>query len=305
MAYILRPRIMPKSSTASSAPFARLEDPRTGIREEAGFLEVDGGRIFAARHLPPGRAVGGLVICCPVFAEFEKNYRREVPLARRLARRGIAVQRFHYRGTGHSDDAEPTFETMLEDARRAARALVDRADVEVVAFMGTRLGALPAAAAAAEYPGAPLALWEPVVITEAYFREVVRYRRLLDVRKGEGSDAVPLMDELAEAGAAEVIGYRLGKPLYDSMTGRALRRELGAAPRPLLLVQFGQPQRPLRGEYRTLRDELAAGGFEVETAVASLDEMWLFAQQWQPPERLLSVTTDWLSRRLLPEGATT
>ncbi|HEX2030311.1 MAG TPA: alpha/beta hydrolase [Actinomycetota bacterium] len=288
---------MPKSSRESG--FARVEHARTGIVEEAGFLDVDGERVFAVRHLPPRPADAGLVICCPVFAEFEKNYRREVPLARSLAAAGIAVQRFHYRGTGHSDDADTTFDTMLEDARLAARALAERAEVDVLAFMGTRLGALPAAAAAAEFPGGPLALWEPVVTPEAYFREIVRYRRLLDVRKGQAADVIPLVDELADNGAVEVVGYRLGRPLHDSMSGRALRRELGAASRPILLVQFGQPQRPLRAEYRALRDELAADGFDVETAVASLDEMWLFAQQWQPPERLLTLTAEWLRRRLL------
>lgn len=294
---------MPKEMDSKKS--ARFEHPTTGLVEEAGFLGADGERAFAVRHLPPGPAAAGLVICPPAFAEFEKNYRREVPLARRLAARGIAVQRFHYRGTGHSDDADPTFDTMREDALQAARALVDRAGVEVVAFMGTRLGALPAAAAAAELPGGPVALWEPVVSPESYFREILRYRRLVDVRKGQEAPAGPgsLADELAEGGWAEVVGYQLGKALYDSMLKRALRRELGTDPRPVLVVQFGQPQRPLRGEYRALRDGLMADGFDVETAVASLDEMWLFAQQWQPPERLLTLTAEWLSRCLLPAGA--
>lgn len=303
MTYILRPRIMPKSSTASPTAFARLEDPATGIVEEAGFADVNGDRLFTVRHLPPDAAVAGLVMCCPIFAEFEKNYRREVPLARSLASAGIAVQRFHYRGTGHSDDAAMTFDTMRQDALVAARSLLERTNVTGIGVMGTRLGGLVAAGAAGEFPGAPLALWDPVVAPDRYFREVIRYRRVLEMRQGRETDAGDFREELRRNGAAEVVGYQLRRELYESMVARNLLRELGPVARAVLLVQFGQPQRPLRAEYRQLRDELTGVGLEIDTAIAPLDEAWLFATQWQPPERLLTLTAEWLRRRLVPARA--
>ena len=294
---------MRKSATHPNH-LARLEDPRTGIVEEAGFLGPDGERIFAVRHLPPEPARAGIVMCTPIFAEFEKNYRREVPLARILARGGLAVQRFHYRGTGHSDDGEMTFESMRRDAILAAHSLVERTGITRVALMGTRLGGMIAGSAASEFSGAPVALWDPVVLPADYFRDVMRHRRVLETKKGQRGGP-SLTEELAERGVVDAVGYQLRRALFDSLAGRSLAQELGPEPRPLLLVQFGQPQRPLRAEYRALRDDLAARSFPVDTAVASLDEMWLFATHWQPPERLLNVTAAWLQRQLLPAPVTT
>lgn len=278
---------------------ARLYDPRSGIVEESGFLGPEGERIFTVLHLPAEPPRAGLLVCTPILAEFEKNYRREVPLARILARAGIAVQRFHYRGMGHSDEAEMTFEGMREDALLAARSLVERTGISRVGVMGTRLGGMIAASTAAKFPGGPLALWDPVVTPDRYFRDVMRYRRILATRKGRPA-ADSLDEELAKHGVVDAVGYELRRPLFDSLADHTLPRELGTEPRTVLLVQFGHPQRPLRSEYRGLRDELTERGFRVDTAVASLDEMWLFATHWQPPERLLNVTVAWLERQLLP-----
>ena len=117
-----------------------------GIVEEIGFVDSGGRQMFSALHRPDGASNAAVVICSPIQAEQLRNYRREVLLARELARQGLTVQRFHYRGSGNSDGspADVTFETMLEDARTALRLMQDRAD-GAIALVGTRLGASVAA----------------------------------------------------------------------------------------------------------------------------------------------------------------
>ncbi|MGQ0669868.1 MAG: alpha/beta hydrolase, partial [Actinomycetota bacterium] len=136
----------------------------TGIRETASFFGSASERLFGVMHTPPAAPSGGVVVCSPLYAEFARNYRREVLLGRALAERGIAVQRFHYRGSGHSD-GQPgamTFASMLGDAAVAAERLVGETGVRRVAFVATRWAALVAAAAAARYDS-PLSLWQPSV----------------------------------------------------------------------------------------------------------------------------------------------
>ena len=88
-------------------PFAGGGPARTdlvaGIEEEVGFLEASGSSLFVCQHRPLGPVTGAVVICPALFVDQLRNYRAEVSLARRLAASGVLVQRFHYRGTGHSD----------------------------------------------------------------------------------------------------------------------------------------------------------------------------------------------------------
>ncbi|MBA2478088.1 MAG: hypothetical protein H0V38_05705, partial [Sporichthyaceae bacterium] len=74
------------------------------MTEETKFLGLPGQQILAFLHRPTSRAVvGGVVICGSLFEDFQINYRREVLVARRLAQRGFATVRFHYRSVGNSD----------------------------------------------------------------------------------------------------------------------------------------------------------------------------------------------------------
>ncbi|MDP8959415.1 MAG: alpha/beta hydrolase, partial [Actinomycetota bacterium] len=146
-------------SRPGSSPAARRRLAGSGGWEEAWWFGPDGQRLFGFLHLPEGRPRAGIVVCSPLHAEFLRNYRREVLVARALAARGFAVQRFHYRGTGSSDGqaSEATYETMRQDALLAAGHVLERSGATRLGFLGTRWGALVAAAGAAGFPGAPLA----------------------------------------------------------------------------------------------------------------------------------------------------
>lgn len=292
--------IQPLTPVATAGNDAHVLD---GATERAAFF---GPGIFGISHLPPGRATGGLVICSPVFAEFRRNYRREVGLARSLAAHGVAVQRFHYRGTGNSagKGSDTTLATMQADGLAAARWLRQQAGDLRLAFMGTRLGALAAAGAAARLPGAPLALWEPVIEQGPYLRDAFMAKVIRDLKEGRsGSRSVEeLLEDLRRDGEMDVLGYSVDWPLLGSIQEHSLPQEVGPDPRPLLLVQIGGSE--LRSQFRALVTRWETGGFPVDTEVVPWQEAWWFergARQEESgtliSETLISATQAWVERR--------
>jgi alpha/beta superfamily hydrolase len=135
-----------------------------GVRDE---VELFGWpqQVLGCRHTPAAGARAGAVVCLPAPFGGAVDDGRASRLGRRLARAGVAVQRFHYRGSPVSDGdpAAITFAGLVDDARRAADLLARRTGVERIGLVGARLGALVAARVGREHPGSPVALWEPVV----------------------------------------------------------------------------------------------------------------------------------------------
>lgn len=281
---------------------ASRSDPRTGVLERAAFLPHEGGEVFAVRHVPP-EPRGGVVVCCPIESEMEVNYRREVLLARALAERGVAVVRFHYRGAGHSqgEQADMGFDTMRDDARVAVEWLAGEAGVTDLGFLGTRLGALVAASLASEVPGAPLALWEPVLDAKRYFREIFRTPMILALKDGEaaGRPDRPPTEGLRERGLLDIVGYPIHVRLYESFATLRLGQVLGEAEREILLVQLGSAK-ALRREYRALVDGWHDRGFGIRSqALPVRTAWWLEGSDWLPEDlrsstkTLVEDTADW------------
>jgi pimeloyl-ACP methyl ester carboxylesterase len=215
----------------------------------------------------------------------------------------VAVHRFHYRGSGHSDGdtSRATVETMLEDAERAAAMLRSRAGTEHVAFLGTRWGALVAAEAAAR-ASAPLVLWEPVTDPARYAEEILRFK-LTHTMKEVGSDAAQeeLDSELRQRGSVDVLGHTLELAMLDSARQRSLV-DLGGVSS-VFLAQVGVT-RTLRREYRELADGWRSSGADVETLVVADREIWwLSGDRWpvherhEPTTRLTEATTRWILAR--------
>jgi hypothetical protein len=275
-------------------------DPGTGVRREVGFFDVDGVRVFGSVHLPPGPAHAGVVVCPPLAGEFEKNYRRETLLADALAARGVAAQRFHYRGAGHSegDARDLTVGAMRDDAVAAAALLAARlVDPSRVAMVGTRLGALAAASAADD--GAPVALWEPALDADRYFREIFRLPLMRSLRRGEPDrpSTTDVLDRLRASGSVDVLGHTIGRPLWESARGRTLLGELHGRSGPTLLVQLGRAG-DLRPEYRDVVDRLAQGGSDAQARVIPESEPWWFGEHRRGRQALTELTAGWLVSRL-------
>lgn len=241
------------------------------------------------------------MICSPLHAEFMTNYRREVLLARTLAARGVAVQRFHYRGSGNSydDPGATTFGSMLEDTLAATDRLRQKTGLAEIAHLGTRIGALVAAAAGRASADSVLLLWEPTVDPSSYFRDLFRaslIRDLTDDSSGRRPAGAQL-ETLRANGSVDVLGYLVHRDLYESVVGRSLVSEIGDGGRHILIVQLGRDQH-LRRENRDLVATLEASGASVTGRVVAANESWWFVNE---PKRskavgaaVVDLTTGWL-----------
>lgn len=271
------------ASAAAVAGVAARTDPRSGVRDEAFFFGPPVGRRFGFLHRPSTDPVGGVVVCSPNEAETMRHYRKEFLLGRLLAARGVAVQRFHYLGEGNSDGdgSLTTLDTMTEDAATAADVLRERAGVTRVAFVATRLGAVAAAAATRE-TGDPVALWEPVTDVRAYFREVLRWRLMREVRAAAidgrpSTDA--LLRQMAERGSIDIVGYPLHRSLYESAGERTLLKELGDRRRRVLVVQLALGG-DLRRDHADLVASLRRAGSTVDVRMVAEEVAWRFQVDW-------------------------
>jgi pimeloyl-ACP methyl ester carboxylesterase len=257
-------------------------------------------------HLPERPAAAGVVVCSPIGSERIRNHRREFELAASLAERGVAVERFHYRCAGDSDgDSEGLgFDTMREDAVASALRLLQREGLSRVAFLGTRLGGLVASSAAAEFPDAALALWEPVVDPVAYFDEVFRYKLIQDVMHSRFESAASrstLGQELGERGFTDVLGFPLTRRLYDEAVAHDLESELSGFDRPMMIAQI-RADASLDPGYSDLARRLVAAGSEVETAVFPERIAWWFLakvfQHQAFDDSIVATTASWLEAQL-------
>ncbi|HEX2369028.1 MAG TPA: hypothetical protein VHM94_07335 [Acidimicrobiia bacterium] len=248
-----------------------------GSRAEAGYVETGRGAVFAVTHIPPGPAKAAVLICSPIQSELLKNNRREVMLARRLARRGLAVSRFHYIGTGNSDGdiGDVTIDGMAADTAAVASALTDVSGTDRIGFVATRLGSLPASTVASGLPGSPLALWEPVVSGRSYLRELMRVWLMVGMRQGNDeapSVADEIADQLARTGSFAIMGFSIGGALKEDLERSDLKVE-HPADHDVLLVQFGQ-RAGIRRELRALAADLEERGGAPTIEQVRFDEAW-------------------------------
>jgi hypothetical protein len=282
-------------------------DERRRITEEASFFGPGDGRIFGVTHLPLDDIIGAVLICSPIKLEAMKNYRREVLLARTLAEKGLAVQRFHYRGTGHSggNSAMPTVRSLVDDAVWARELLLDRAGVTSTASIGTRLGG--SVAAASGHPREPLVLWDPITHPPQYLGEVLRAVRIAKLRRPSefGSIGPDLSVELRDRGSIDALGFRIDARFGESLQTFALSDALGAPPRPILLIDVSR-RNELRPDLLALTGTLSRTGFDIESKVIRrADVGWWFmdlqSRTRELDEDLVSVTTEWLRREVALE----
>ena len=295
--------ILPEQQAEVSGPARRRPalavrvDEDSGVREEVEFFGDD-TRLFGCRHLPTGPVTRGLVVCSPILSDFGANYVREVRLSRRLAAAGIAVQRFHPRGSGHSDGSRSdlTFASMVADTERAIERLQQASGVDDVAMLGTRFSALVAAAAGRILPGAPIALWEPVLKPSRFFRDGLRARSVYYLKRGTDGPADPAA-ELSANGYVDILGVAVGRDLFETPDRHDLVTEMGQHPRSVLLVQLDSSTE-LRQPYQQVVGRWTKAGLDVTAACCPSEETWWFVHdRLTPIGDVVDVTADWLLER--------
>jgi uncharacterized protein len=187
------------------------------------FFFGDGSeRLFGTFTGPNGRARTGLVFCPPFGEEMVATYARFARWSKELADRGIAVLRYHPRGTGESDgsSAEFTLASAAEDAATAVRWLRKRADVDRVGILGLRFGASAAVCASAQADF--LIVWSPVVNLRLYFRDLLRLRITKDMIHLKADHvkvtSKDLTSELEAGRSIDLLGYETSPELYRQMT---------------------------------------------------------------------------------------
>jgi alpha-beta hydrolase superfamily lysophospholipase len=272
--------------------------PVPGVDHSVRFLDGPSGALFCSVHSPAGRVKATLVMCPPLLADHPFSYRREVLLAVELARRGVAVWRFHYGGTGYSGGApsEVSFESLAADARHVVHAASMAADCPVTVG-GTRAGAMVAAAVAGDRP---LLLWEPVAQGASYIREGFRARMVADggQLKRTPPTSAELLAELRRAARVDLVGYSLHLRLHDSLAPRRLRDAAGSGP---VLVIESRPT--------GLADDLRGSERDVTAATAGPAEAWWFHRTQQSDHaavatQLAGVIDPWLRRAGAPVALT-
>jgi alpha/beta superfamily hydrolase len=186
------------------------------------FLGEDCLRLFGIFSRPAGRPRIGLVFCPPLGEEMVSTYARMARWSKDLADRGVAVLRYHPRGTGESDGGseEFTLKSSAEDAATAVEWMRKHCGAERVGILGLRFGASAAVHAMAQADF--MVLWSPVVNLRLYFRDLLRMRISKEVMH-LGADRVrvtakDLTSELEAGRTIDLLGYETSAELSRQMT---------------------------------------------------------------------------------------
>jgi hypothetical protein len=264
-------------------------------REELGFWGEPGERVFAAVTTPAGPPAGVAVLCPSLFSEHLAAYPQDVWLAGALADAGLVAARLHYRGSGHSDGetGDLDLDTMVEDVLATAARLAG--DGVPVVPVGTRLGALVAAAASTALGGAPVVLVEPCLDAGHFLAEVLRIRRMREVLAGVPQPVVAaeMVADLERGQVVDAIGFPATARWWQSFAGRPLDTLLGDEPRPTYVVV---PPSGARGDVEALAQRRADQGWPVD-AVAAWDphDWWLMKPRPAPDEERLGAVVAWIA----------
>ena len=291
----------PRPSIVASSEIPRAADMvfDDGTRAVAEYTGDPGSVRFSMTHLPVQPNGRGVLVCSPIFNDYLKNNRREVLIARRLARSGFTVTRFQYLGTNNSEGEilDLTMDTMVSDAEATQSRLLDRDGVEEVACLGTRMGGVVAATLAAS-ADSPVALWEPIDGTR-YFRELFRIMAIIEMNADGSGAAVPEIKAAFEQdGMMDSAGFAVSKALEES-SDRGFVDRLGEGSAPVFLAQFREKPE-LKAEYAKAATRWTEHGRTVTEHHVLTEEAWmLFVYGFRAEEdrahsqELIDATVTW------------
>jgi pimeloyl-ACP methyl ester carboxylesterase len=272
-------------------------DAATSIEERLEHVATPRGLLYSWTARPP-QAESCVLVCSSVFGDFVANYHRERLIGRLLAARGHGVVRFHYAGEGNSQGnrRDMTLSTLCDDAR----AVLDHAKslgFSKFAVLGTRVGALVAAAIVSDLPpSVPLAVWEPPKDPLRFFAEAQRANRMSRASQGGAENgASNWRQELEKNGVVHLLGYDVYPAMVKSLENVDFLTTLGTQPRKVMLARFASKE----GAPDPIRDGLVERGFSVEYGSHGLTESWWFHSERVPEVTgLIGATVEWLTASL-------
>lgn len=170
--------------------------------------------LYGVFHPPSGTSIKheAVLLCPPFGQEYMRSHRAFRQLALILSKKGYAVMRFDYRGTGDSSgDIEMTnIQEWLNDIAIAVHEVKETAQVKTVHLVGLRLGAILAAAASTEALNIDkLILWDTLSSGLAYDEELQ-----VEMKK-EGDDAA--FNHIDHHGTLHFNGFPLVKAIRDGL----------------------------------------------------------------------------------------
>ena len=236
-----------------------LPPPPAGV--EAIELETDDGLRLGAWFVPAtGEAIepGSALLICNGNAGSREH---RLPLADALAERGHHVLLFDYRGYA-GNPGSPTEDGLRTDARAAARALMDRSEVDPrrIAYFGESLGAAVCGGLATEMPPAALILRSPFPSVLDMARHHYPYLPAVEPLVWDNwplerqlADAVRVPVLVLVAARDEIVPPQLSRRVYEA----------AAQPKNLAEIQAGHHN-----------DESLLAGDEL------LDEVTAFLDEW-------------------------
>jgi pimeloyl-ACP methyl ester carboxylesterase len=213
-------------------------------------------------HLPSGVSRAGVTIAPSLLTDRIRTYRAEVETARSLARRGIAVHRFDYRGFGQSDEYPATASSMIEDVEVAGSMLDSTVGDVPTISMGIGWGAL---VAATRQNVNGLVLWEPPTSGKAYLREARRANKIA-LMGSVGPEAERQRD-------TEVLGFDIS----DLFRASASSLDLAEVEPPQAVLWMTTGDKLSQADSRVV-DGWKESGSAVEVVTLGTNESWWFIQ---------------------------
>jgi pimeloyl-ACP methyl ester carboxylesterase len=153
----------------------------------------------------------GVLLCPPFGQEYMRSHRAFRQLALLLSKKGYAVLRFDYQGTGDSsgDIEDINIDEWLDNIKTAAEELKETAFVDKIHIIGLRLGAILASSASPNIEIDKLVLWDSLSSGLAYDKELQ-----VEMKK-EGDDAA--FNHIDANGTLHFNGFPLVKSVRDGL----------------------------------------------------------------------------------------
>ncbi|MBU6247813.1 MAG: alpha/beta hydrolase [Xanthomonadaceae bacterium] len=183
------------------------------LKEIPGYFGPQGSLfgLMAEPAYPPSTAV---LLCPPLGQDLIRSHRLYRQLAHMLVRRGLAVMRFDYYGSGDSfgDADQTTLARCVEDTLNAAGELRQRTRCRRLLAFGARLGGSIALQAHARQPFDALMLCDPILDGPAHRAqlEALHAEMLADTRRF-------VRPRTAAEGAGQWLGFPHGEQLEDEL----------------------------------------------------------------------------------------